>query len=371
MMKQYFALILIYSCLFPRFILAALQNVTVDDAVLTGAVVPQYLPAASTWNIGNDRSSCYVQPDPSQAYNGTWHDATYFPSNNYTQTIQFTFTGSALYIFFILANNVTSAATFTNVTFNLDGNISASFQHNPTASTAYEYNQPVYANDSLTYGQHTMTIEPVNSGTDVLMLFDYLIYTEDAGTTTTSTDSAVATILPTIPATTQTPSGSSGTSSGSNTGAIVGGVVAGVVVVLVAAYALCYRPHKKRKVGRSVSANATTVEPFVISPQTDPMASGSSSLPVHQIPWGSPLTTLASESQSKATRGTSPPIVQQSVPPSTVLAPSTASGTSSGGGGANVLEQVGLLRDEVARLRELQTGGVAELDSEAPPEYYQ
>ena len=79
--------------LFASFALAALQNVTVDDSVSTGAVVPQYLPYGSFWNQGNNCSGCLVQPDPSLAYNGTWHDATFSSSNGYTQAVEFSFTG--------------------------------------------------------------------------------------------------------------------------------------------------------------------------------------------------------------------------------------------------------------------------------------
>ena len=87
--------VLVYFALFASLALAALQNITVDDAVLTGAVVPNYLPNTSVWNIGNTCTGCLVQPDPSLAYNGTWHDTTYAP-NNSLQEIQFSFTGTAL-----------------------------------------------------------------------------------------------------------------------------------------------------------------------------------------------------------------------------------------------------------------------------------
>ncbi|KAF8552923.1 hypothetical protein OG21DRAFT_1510912 [Imleria badia] len=66
----------VYPVLSASFALAALQNVTVDNAVLTGAMVPQYLPSDSVWNIGNNCTACFVKPDPSLAYNGTWHDTT-------------------------------------------------------------------------------------------------------------------------------------------------------------------------------------------------------------------------------------------------------------------------------------------------------
>lgn len=86
--------------------------------------------------------------------------------------------GSGLYIFFILANSVPGAATLTNVNFILDGIQVSTFVHTPSTSTDYDYNRAVYANSSIPYGQHTMNVLPVDDLVDdVLILFDYLIYT--------------------------------------------------------------------------------------------------------------------------------------------------------------------------------------------------
>ena len=80
--------------LFASFALAALQNVTVDDAVLIGAAVPTYLPSPSSWNQGNICSGCLVRPNPSMAYNGTWHDTTFSPNSTVSQAFEFTFVGA-------------------------------------------------------------------------------------------------------------------------------------------------------------------------------------------------------------------------------------------------------------------------------------
>ena len=70
------------------------------------------------------------------------------------------------------------ATTFTNVNFILDGVQTSSFSHIPSTSTNYEYNQAVYANNSIPFGQHTVKVAPVSdSVNDVLIIFDYLIYT--------------------------------------------------------------------------------------------------------------------------------------------------------------------------------------------------
>ena len=89
---------LICFILFANIVLAALQNVTVDDAVLTGPVVPVYLPSPSSWSQGNQCSNCAAKPDPSLAYNGTWHDTTFYPNSNVSQAFQITFVGR----FFVL-----------------------------------------------------------------------------------------------------------------------------------------------------------------------------------------------------------------------------------------------------------------------------
>ncbi|KAG9313302.1 hypothetical protein JVU11DRAFT_5606 [Chiua virens] len=175
----------IYCFLFSSFTLAALQNVTVDDAVLTGAVVFQYLPLPSTssWNIGNNCSACTARLDASQAYNGTWHDSTYYPGGVY-KSFEFNFTGrhlttgSSLYIYFILANTIPNATVkSTELNFFMDGSSVGTYQHSPMSSTDYQYNVAVYVNDSVPFGTHAVTVEPVYGNNLELMLFDYLVYT--------------------------------------------------------------------------------------------------------------------------------------------------------------------------------------------------
>lgn len=64
------------------------------------------------------------------------------------------------------------------MSFLIDGENVGRFQLAPTGSKTYTYNVLVYANQSLTSGQHTFTL--VNGRVGVphsLVLFDYLIYT--------------------------------------------------------------------------------------------------------------------------------------------------------------------------------------------------
>ena len=80
--------------LFASFAFAALQNVTVDDSVSTGAVVPAYLPVSTNWAQGNTCSGCVAKPDPSEAYNGTWHDTTFSPNSTTFQSFEFSYVGT-------------------------------------------------------------------------------------------------------------------------------------------------------------------------------------------------------------------------------------------------------------------------------------
>ena len=288
----------VYFVLFASFALAALQNVTVDDSLMTGPVVPIYLPSSSDWNQGNTCSGCYVQPDPTKAYNGTWHDTTSSLDSANSPAFQFTFlgafldllpkvltgddnlheTGSGLYIFFILANSVPGATTFTSVNFLLDGGQGNSFTHEPSSSTDYQYNQPVYANNSIPYGLHTMQVAYATNS--VLVLFDYLIYTcvycfapQEAILTrvpiSTDTDSTTTTMLSATssgPAPTQsgTPTSSSGTLNGLDIFGIVFGGVA--VVALVIVCPICYRRYKRRAGGRSATASYFGLSSYEILP---------------------------------------------------------------------------------------------------------
>ncbi|KAN0076719.1 hypothetical protein V8E55_010574 [Tylopilus felleus] len=337
----------LYLVLFASFTLAALQNVTVDDAVLTGAVVPQYLPTASLWNsvVGNNCTSCTVKPDPSLAYDGTWHDTTYYPSNDYTPSFQFTFTGSALYIFFIIANNLNNSyIAFTSVQFELDEVLVSTYTHTPSTSTDYQYNVLVYANSSMTPGQHTMVVVPaVNTGNRVLVLFDYLIYTMDTSSSL-STSSSTQAFTSAVTATSVT-----GTSPASNIGAIVGGTVGGVTaLVLAIASLLCYR--SKRYKGR----------------RDDRPEEGAAVEPYRDVP---PTRFIGTPLRSKV--GASTVVPQPSTLPASTAPSGSSSGALSSGNSVALLEQVELLRGEVARLRNLQDSERNSVSgqSEAPPEY--
>lgn len=87
--------------------------------------------------------------------------------------------GTGIYVYLILANNVAPGiTTLTNCNFTLDGKLVGTFRHNPTTSTALQYNASAlaYANNSLSNSNHKLSI--VTAGPDsVLVVFDYALYT--------------------------------------------------------------------------------------------------------------------------------------------------------------------------------------------------
>lgn len=62
------------------------MNITIDDEYgdpLTGQQI-SYSPA-DAWQQGNDCTACTAKPTPaSDAWNGTWHDASFNPSGTGT-----------------------------------------------------------------------------------------------------------------------------------------------------------------------------------------------------------------------------------------------------------------------------------------------
>lgn len=175
--------------------LATLVNVTVDDETgdsMTGAK-PTYTPAGN-WSQGPTCSGCFVKPEAQLALGGTWHDSTTPPNaTSYTITYKFTgildilmhvmklmrlfSSGTAVYAFFILANQVPYATTYTNLSFTLDGDLAGVYSHLPDNTTNYAYNVSGFAKIGLSKSEHTIVISNESGTNASLVLFDYLIYT--------------------------------------------------------------------------------------------------------------------------------------------------------------------------------------------------
>lgn len=205
---------------------ATLTNRTIDDEYgdeVTG-LVPGYSPAAA-WKQGSTCTSCYIHADTNQAYRGTWHDSTHTPGDAEPRIISLSFNGTAIYAYCILANTVQYTTTLTNLTFRLDGQgVGKNFVHVPTTSTDFQYNVPVYANESIANGQHLLEIEATGDTNSSLVLFDYATYTFDSDPVVSTTSSQSS-----QPTASSPPPSETRSSKHSNIGAIVGGVVGGVL----------------------------------------------------------------------------------------------------------------------------------------------
>ncbi|KIP01212.1 hypothetical protein PHLGIDRAFT_379487 [Phlebiopsis gigantea 11061_1 CR5-6] len=158
-------------------VVARLVNVTVDDQD------PQlaYAPAENHWLSFVDHDcqrGCSAKPDAAQAYNHSWHDATYdfnVTSQNAPQTIAFQFTGSAIYVY-----GIVMSSKETDLLFFMDHDPSGNFTYQSSGSqTAYRYNVLYYANSLLRSGTHYLLLQngQGDGGNRSLVLFDYLIYT--------------------------------------------------------------------------------------------------------------------------------------------------------------------------------------------------
>ncbi|KZT23802.1 hypothetical protein NEOLEDRAFT_1179793 [Neolentinus lepideus HHB14362 ss-1] len=173
-------------------VLAALTNITVDDTSgdpTTGAQVA-YFPAG-VWNVGQDCVGCTAHPDPSQMYMGTWHDATFVPAtgddpNSTVVSLSVPFNGSAVYVYCVLTFTYDHPAGNSDMQFWIDNDIVGEFELPGNGSMNYDYNFPVYVNESIEAGPHTFRLETGHNNTKSLVLFDYLVYSYDDGTRNSS-----------------------------------------------------------------------------------------------------------------------------------------------------------------------------------------
>ncbi|EDR13621.1 uncharacterized protein LACBIDRAFT_322690 [Laccaria bicolor S238N-H82] len=295
------ALVLLFLLLniLGQFGLAALVNQTIDDYFgdpISGTF-PIYSPA-NMWQQGNGCTTCLVRPDVSIPFDGTWHDST-FLIGGATRSVSITFTGSAVYAFFITAPlipGVGSSLIETHLNITLDGNLSGNFDSTPSGSN-YGYNQLVYGNASLNYGKHTLVISSGGPSRSILE-FDYVIYTTDDGTTSSltapvgsptgistkssnpsSATSSQTTVLPNVT------SSATAAHQPALIGAIVGGVLGGVAaiaLVIIFVY-FCFYRNRDRSTAHEVEATdqaipagpqtprtlmvtPTIIDPFIIPP---------------------------------------------------------------------------------------------------------
>ncbi|KAL5512058.1 hypothetical protein ACEPAH_5277 [Sanghuangporus vaninii] len=138
-------------------------NVTIDDAFgdPTNGRQIQYFPSIA-WQRGDGCQPCTAKPTPaSDAWLGTWHDATFNPNDTATNSAlgqiivaSAQFTGTAVYVNCILTESFTSPDGNTDMTFYLDDNDNPAdvFQKTPNGDPSYQFGvTALVLLDSITY----------------------------------------------------------------------------------------------------------------------------------------------------------------------------------------------------------------------------
>jgi len=164
------------------------SNITIDDNSpdpLTGEHIA-YGPNSPnvTWNIGQDCAKCVAKPDPSQAFNGTWHDGSFFPGGPILSA-SVSFTGTAVYVLSISVSAVpiTQVAPLSSseFTFQINGSNFGTFSKSAIVGIIsepdYNYNTPVFVQDDLPFGRHNLTILNGGGSSKSVLLLDRIIYT--------------------------------------------------------------------------------------------------------------------------------------------------------------------------------------------------
>ncbi len=87
--------------------------------------------------------------------------------------------GTAIYIFFILANNAGKDITsITNCAFELDGQNVGSFLHVPDLTTTeVQFNSLVFSKTDIPFGEHRFVVATEGVTSHAYINFDYAIYT--------------------------------------------------------------------------------------------------------------------------------------------------------------------------------------------------
>ncbi|KAF9497096.1 hypothetical protein BDN71DRAFT_636153 [Pleurotus eryngii] len=218
------ALRIIYLLYFLTIAAAAPRNITIDDELgdeLTGNR-PSFSPLLG-WAQGAVCDGC-LKLDPGKTIQRTWHAHTR-RSNETWSAVSFPFTGTAVFVYCILANNLTGITALANYSFFLDGAEVGRFIHVPENGSDFQYNVLVYSNTSVPNGNHTFQLLADSNVNDTLILFDYAQYTLDIDAPATIRAQLLDTESP--PANQQ----SNSTASPQQTAAIVAGVLGGVAII--------------------------------------------------------------------------------------------------------------------------------------------
>ncbi|EJD35796.1 hypothetical protein AURDEDRAFT_188607 [Auricularia subglabra TFB-10046 SS5] len=244
---------------------ARMLNVTIDDTLgdaRTGAI-PQYGQSWRARSVGGAPcNECRAQPDGARAFKGTWHDKSTYEKDP-RATVSLEFSGSRIYVFFILFNDIGTSTKDTRLKFYLDGSPDSAgdFLHpSDAAGEPYLYNQLVFDSQSLELGNHTLLISSYSDGeSGSLALFDYAVYTMDDAS------------HPETPQVPGPPSDNGGGRSSPSAAVIGGSVAGGLVAALLLGVAFWLYVRRRRRNGLS-SAQGPVMESYAHDVSVEPFA---------------------------------------------------------------------------------------------------
>ncbi|KLO13082.1 hypothetical protein SCHPADRAFT_940654 [Schizopora paradoxa] len=169
-----------------------LVNVSIDDTLsdpsngarLSYGLINKLGLDGNGWSVGQNCSTCFAQPDPSQTFDHSWHDASTSGIPGDIPYASVSFSGVAVYVMGILipsAPSTNDSVNNTRMFFQIDGIDQGSFTHIASVGpeTLYSYNATFFAMENLPDGQHNITIMCGDGNQGILSncLLDRVIYT--------------------------------------------------------------------------------------------------------------------------------------------------------------------------------------------------
>ncbi|KAF8060947.1 hypothetical protein FPV67DRAFT_314819 [Lyophyllum atratum] len=245
--------------LFPSTSLAVLVNVTIDDTLGDFENGRQiiYIPDGE-WNVGPSCRACSATPklEQNRIHDGTWHDGEANKISHDTNPQQVEqpllavvpFYGSAIYVYCILANTETSPNGNSDMTFLIDSQYAGEFVRQPSGDNTFEYNALVFHNQSLSHGNHTLTIQNGHiGGPKSLVILDYVVYSYENGLSALRPSSTHLQPQPTSAPASASPARPDDTNPPDvkSSGKIVGGVLGTLGVVLLGLVAFLWKRQRK------------------------------------------------------------------------------------------------------------------------------
>ncbi|KAK1218740.1 hypothetical protein PQX77_018565 [Marasmius sp. AFHP31] len=238
----------------------------IDDTygdLVTGSKL-KYHPTDSTmWKNQScgTAQGCRIVFDTQRSHNGTYTAATYRSEMN-TMGFSFSFQGTSIAVYFILANGDYDPSTITSTEcdFILDGLLEGSYAWDqPPDKTGPEYNVEAFRKEGLENRLHTLKVETGTKTQDVYIAFDYATYTVEEPDENTDIRNGSTVASPS-----QSSESNPSPFKGAPTGAIVGGVIGGIVLI-VSALPVFFVCRKRRQLKHERPGNILQMDPFTTS----------------------------------------------------------------------------------------------------------